>query len=186
VHEALSHIEKTLSESYRKEIDQEENIWRSLPFFATTVSLQLAAIAQFVAKLPPENSAFWLVAVALLSLTGGAMLFALAFLIACIFPATFNYISKDQDLLQYTLLLLAAEQAESTVGPGGRLAFDAGDALKRMLANEYALTTDHNRRINERREFQRVIAGLAVLTSTICTVLFVALIVIFHYTDSHW
>ncbi|HEY8288257.1 MAG TPA: hypothetical protein VIG49_03240, partial [Acetobacteraceae bacterium] len=39
----LDHIEKTLADAYRKEIDQEENVWRSLPFFAATLALQLAA-----------------------------------------------------------------------------------------------------------------------------------------------
>ena len=29
---ALDHIERTLAEAYRKEIDQEENVWRSSPF----------------------------------------------------------------------------------------------------------------------------------------------------------
>ena len=52
-HPALTHIEKTLAEAYRKEIDQEENVWRSLPFFAATLALQLAAIFQVIARLPP-------------------------------------------------------------------------------------------------------------------------------------
>jgi hypothetical protein len=28
----LDHLEKTFADAYRKEIDQEENVWRSLPF----------------------------------------------------------------------------------------------------------------------------------------------------------
>lgn len=43
----LDHIGKTLADQYRKEIDQEENVWRSLPFFAATLALQVAALAQF-------------------------------------------------------------------------------------------------------------------------------------------
>jgi hypothetical protein len=35
---ALGYIEKTLAASYREEIDREENIWRSLPFFAATLA----------------------------------------------------------------------------------------------------------------------------------------------------
>lgn len=48
----LDHIEKTLADAYRKEIDQEENVWRSLPFFAATLALQLAAMFQIVDRLP--------------------------------------------------------------------------------------------------------------------------------------
>jgi hypothetical protein len=43
-HPALGHIEKFLADTYRKEIDQEENVWRSLPFFAATLALELAAL----------------------------------------------------------------------------------------------------------------------------------------------
>ena len=53
---ALAHIEKTLAESYRKEIDQEENVWRSLPFFAATLALQLAALFQMIDRLPDPMS----------------------------------------------------------------------------------------------------------------------------------
>jgi hypothetical protein len=42
--ELLDHVEETFSDSYRKEIDQEENVWRSLPFFAASLSLQIVTI----------------------------------------------------------------------------------------------------------------------------------------------
>jgi hypothetical protein len=47
----LDHIEKTLADAYRKEIDQEENVWRSLPFFAATLALQLAAMFQSLTRI---------------------------------------------------------------------------------------------------------------------------------------
>jgi hypothetical protein len=37
---ALAYIEKAFADAYRKEIDQEENVWRSLPFFAATLAVQ--------------------------------------------------------------------------------------------------------------------------------------------------
>lgn len=55
----LDHIEKTLADAYRKEIDQEENIWRSLPFFAATLALELGAIYQIAGHLPGRNIAAW-------------------------------------------------------------------------------------------------------------------------------
>ncbi len=42
----LDHLEQTFADSYRKEIDQEENVWRSLPFFVATLALQPAGLAQ--------------------------------------------------------------------------------------------------------------------------------------------
>ncbi len=46
--DALIHIERLLADTYRREIEQEENIWRSLPFFAATLALQLAALFQVI------------------------------------------------------------------------------------------------------------------------------------------
>jgi len=42
----LDYLEKLFGDAYRKEIDQEENVWRTLPFFAATLALQLAGLAQ--------------------------------------------------------------------------------------------------------------------------------------------
>ncbi len=42
----IDYLEKLFGEAHRKEIDQEENVWRSLPFFAATLALQLAGLAQ--------------------------------------------------------------------------------------------------------------------------------------------
>jgi len=55
----LDHVEKTLADAYRKEIEQEENVWRSLPFFAGTLALQLAAMFQAIDRLPQMGSAAW-------------------------------------------------------------------------------------------------------------------------------
>ena len=38
---------------YRKEIDQEENVWRSLPFFAATPVLRIAGLAGWAGRLWP-------------------------------------------------------------------------------------------------------------------------------------
>jgi hypothetical protein len=65
---ALAHIEKTLADSYRREIDQEENIWRSLPFFAATLALQMAALFQMIDKFPGLVSPVGWVAASLLVL----------------------------------------------------------------------------------------------------------------------
>ena len=96
-HPALSHIEKTFADAYRKEIDQEENIWRSLPFFAATLALQLAALFQVVPRLPPPETRTRLISGILLVLTGLFMFAALCLLAACIAPARFRYIPCSRE-----------------------------------------------------------------------------------------
>ena len=170
-HPALSHIEKTLADAYRKEIDQEENIWRSLPFFAATLALELAALFQLLNRLPPSGTRAALIAAVLLGLAGLFMFGTLCLLIACIAPRRFSYISREPLLLKFTEDLIAFER---TAGPplddGSR---DALSLLKQELARQFAAATDHNRRINKRREFLRALAGIGTIFSVLMTLMLV-------------
>jgi hypothetical protein len=170
-HPALSHIEKTLADAYRKEIDQEENVWRSLPFFAATLALQLAALFQLIARLPPPETGAGLFSEILLALTGLFMFVALCLLAACIAPTRFRYVSREPALFRYTEDLIRAEQASKNQGLED--AFDALGVLKRELAHQFAVATDHNRRINKRRELLRAFAGLFVIASVLTTLFLV-------------
>ncbi len=182
VHEALSHIEKTLADSYRKEIDQEENVWRSLPFFATTVALQLATIAQFIGRLPALKSQYSWMPLSLLAGTAVMMGVAVALLFACIFPAKFTFISKESELLQFAQDLITYERslpAATVTSPP--TSFDALETLKLALAQQYGATTVHNRKINELRELFRALAGLAIVLSMLTTLMFVSSVIILSY-----
>jgi len=83
---ALAYIEKTLADSYRKEIDQEENVWRSLPFFAATIALQLAALFQMIDKLPDPATQAGKWSVFFLGLAGFLTVVSLCYLAASIYP----------------------------------------------------------------------------------------------------
>ena len=164
----LDHIEKTLADAYRKEIDQEENVWRSLPFFAATISFQIAAMSQVLLRLPKDGTGVWWDAVMSLIFGGLLIAVAVAFLAASIAPARFNYISDEPALLLYAKGLnqdemeaAAAASAASTTS-----SFDALAVLKNTLADQYAVATHHNRQINQRRAFRRSVAGLAIFAST--------------------
>lgn len=180
--DALTYIEKSLADSYRKEIDQEENVWRSLPFFATTIALQIAALGQFNSLLPPLGTVYSVVAIGLLSLTGVLMLTALALLVACIKPAKFRYIAREPELFHYAEDLIGAQRA----------AIDAGNAdppialeiLQKELSIQYAVGVDHNRQITKKREFFRTWAGLAIIGSMTATLFLVATVLIFHYISN--
>lgn len=164
--DALSHIEKTLADNYRKEIDQEENVWRSLPFFAATIALQMAALGQFIARLPAAGTVWSKLALAGLGLAGALMATALVLLFECVRPKRFHYIASEPDWLAFAEALIAQTDAPSP----------ALDSLKRALAEQYAVAAENNRRINKRREFFRARAGQAVVGSIGCTLFFVAII----------
>ncbi len=165
----LDHIEKTFADQYRKEIDQEENVWRSLPFFAATLALQSAALAQFRDQLFGLTGRLAWVASVLALFVTLATVTAPVFLALAIRWAKFAYIASEPALLAYAQELEAAEQATSS--PAGE---DAATVLKRELVRQYAAATSNNRAINQRRVRHRTSAGMATLVSVLATILLLA------------
>ena len=172
---SLDHIEKTLADAYRKEIDQEENIWRSLPFFAATLALQLTALSPLFGlkkQLPSAGTGPWLDALGGFVVTALMTVTALTFLVASVWPARFRYIAPEPDMLDYAEGLDLDEQAGAQDADGN--AVDAVVTLKKVLARQYAVATHHNRQINQRRALWRSFAGLAILVSVFATLWTVA------------
>lgn len=169
---ALAHIEKMLADSYRKEIDQEENIWRALPFFAATLALQLAALFQVLERLPAGKSTTAIVSYGFVATSVLCSFGALAFLAWSIFPARFRYVAKDCAVLEYALGLI--EQERHPDNQAQDVPIGALHTLKTNLATQYALATDNNRQINKRREGRRSVAGLLTLSSVVSTLARVA------------
>ena len=173
---SLDHLEKTFVEAYRKELDQEENVWRSLPFFAATLAMQVAALAQVRDWLAATAGwASWAAALVLV-LAAAATLSALFFLAWSILPYEFRYVAREPDLLRYAEAVRARAEAD---GAGPAAASEvAHTALRATLVEQYALSTDHNRAVNQRRASRRNRAGLATLCSVLLFVVLVALAVV--------
>lgn len=176
----LDHTERTLAEAYRKELDQEENVWRSLPFFAATLALQLAALFQIIERFPPPGTPAWNFAAGSASLSGASSLVALLFLAASIFPARFIYIAPEPELLDF-----ASRLEHGPPGGAGTSPVDAVGALKTTLSRQYAVATNHNRQINQRRARWRSIAGLGTLMSVIAILALVSTIAVTYLQRSH-
>lgn len=179
---ALAYIGKTFADSYRKEIDQEENVWRSLPFFAATLALQLAALFQMIDKLPDPTSIAGKFSVGFLALAGALTLVSLWFPAASIYPQKFDYVAREPALLTYAQDLIRDEQDQANQNQSDP--FSALVMLKTKLARQYAKGADHNRQINKKRERRRSIAGLAALGSVLTTVFLVGTTYA-HYLSSH-
>ena len=162
----LDHIEQTLADAYRKEIDQEENIWRSLPFFAATIAFQFAAISQVLLRLPNKADGAWWDVSAATVLAGLCILAALWFLALSISPDRFTYVSDEPLLLQYARDL---DKDEADAIAAGAPAFDALETLKHTMAEQYATAIHHNRSINQARAYRRSLAGIATLLSILFT-----------------
>ena len=77
----LDDLEKTFAEAYRKELDQDENVWRSLPFFAATLALEVAAPGTLRSWIAVAGGLESLTATALLVAAPIATLAALVFMV---------------------------------------------------------------------------------------------------------
>jgi hypothetical protein len=179
---ALAYIEKTIADSYRKELDQEENVWRSLPFFAATLALQLAALFQMIDKLPALTTVAGKLSIVILAIAGSLTLLSLGFLAFSIYPQRFNYIASEPALLAYARDLMRDGHKADKNGLSDP--FSPLVTLKTELARQDAEGADHNRQINKRRERLRSIAGLAALGSVAMTVFLVATSYA-HYLSTH-
>lgn len=171
------HLEKTFGDAYRKEIEQEENVWRSLPFFAAALALQLAAIAQLREWVAAATGYGMLAALVLLGSAGIATLAALFFVLQSIAPARFRYVTPEPELIGYA----AAVRKKASAKPGTTP--EAADALalaavRGLLVEQYALAAVHNRTINQLRATRRTRAGIATLVSILLLVGLLALSVV--------
>lgn len=173
----LDYLATTLAEAYRRELDQEENVWRSLPFFAATLALQLTVLVQLRGWLGGVAGPVLVAAVVLLGLAGAGTLAALLFLALSIWPADFDYVANDPTLLDY------ARQAwvEAAGRPGATpdsVAEAALSAVKTMIMQQLANVAANNRGINRARAACRTRAGLAILGSVMVILTLVGLAVV--------
>ncbi len=168
---SLDHIEQTLADAYRREIERDENIWRSLPFFAAALALEPSAIYQIAGHLPPVGTGARRVATGCIVVAAGATLTALGFLAASIVPARFNYLPPGPYLSDYGERLDEYERWRMAHGDGSA---DALALLRKPLAHEYADSSHYYHLINRRRGMWRSIAGLATLIGVLAIIALVS------------
>ncbi len=154
-----------LAGTYRQEIDQEEIIWRSLPFFAAVLALELNALFIAVRSFAPSG-AWRSTEMALLAIDALAMLVTLGLVTATIFPVRFEYMPKATELREYALAL---DKYASDPDPESTR-IDPAAVLQSKLADYQAQAIDHNRRVNQRRLRWRSFAGLFAMISIFLTI----------------
>lgn len=138
----LDYLEKLFDDDCRKEIDQEENVWRTLPFFTATLALQLAGVAQvrnWVGGVP--GALYWL-SLTLLGAAALATFAALLFLAESIWLGRCRYATREPDLKNYIKQVRAAEIAGGTTDAEATLV--AFSAARAVMVQQYTLGAAHN------------------------------------------
>jgi hypothetical protein len=171
------YLEKILAESYKREIDQEENVVRSLPFVAAALAV-LFTIVSFIKGYIPAYSAgtYAILIYALFVSFGISVASAICFLFFAVYPRRFKYLASSQELYSYV------EQLRDYYAGLGSIPEEAQKAIvedvRIFMIEQYTLGSTRNQINNVARSAARsraftglVLAlGLAFLIVTIISV----------------
>lgn len=95
------YLEKVAEASFKREFEQDENIVRSLPFFAAALGLAVAIFAQIVIRMPPQNTFLGWALTFILTLAGGAFACTLWSLFQLVRAREFKVPPNEQSLVEW-------------------------------------------------------------------------------------
>lgn len=159
------YLDKIFSDNYKKEIDQEENVWRTLPFFSATIAFELAAMVQLRDRLLD------LVGIAFIASSCAASAFCVAvalmlwYLWGSIRPRQLFYIAPETAILEFTEKL-----AQDLAGIGRPTAEQSAfirEALQTHVLEQWAQGASKNRQVNKLRAQLRTRAARMLLLSIV-------------------
>lgn len=136
------------AEAYKREADQDESVWRSLPFFATSLTLYGAILGYVATKLPPITlSIFSIAAYILLAASATSLVISFGWLWYSVHSRRYRQIPLETDTLTF------ARGLEAYYGAVGRP--DVDEVVKADLQNywidQFSAAVAHNRKLNESR-----------------------------------
>jgi hypothetical protein len=169
------YLEALMGELYKREIDQEENVVRSLPFVAVGLAL-LSTIMIFIAKYIPTHP------LCIYTITVWIMLFLLVCLIVRII--FFLYVSVSRQTFQYiaspNILYDHATNLISYYTILGRTSPEVTDSviadMRTLMIQQYATGATHNQAINIARSaargkaFGSLVLALALAFAMVVTI----------------
>jgi hypothetical protein len=144
------HLEKVFSDAYKREIDQDESVWRTLPFFATSLTLYAALLGYIGGKLPEISlNAFLLAGYLLMAASAAFLATSLVWLWFSVHTRVYRQIPMETDVLAFSISL---RDFHSQMGlEGDTLDNKVVEEIQDFIAKQYAEATTHNRRVNEGR-----------------------------------
>jgi energy-coupling factor transporter transmembrane protein EcfT len=171
------YLEKLFADAYKREVEQEENVVRSLPFIAAIASVTLLVLREFGAGLPLiDGSGLANFLHGLLVAVGLVFLYVFVFLFIALRSRNYRYpIDEPQirriaeDLVDfYTNEGLAPAEADAA----------ACRDLREQMIEQFAAAATNNRRQNELRHAARSNAFNGLILALALSLMFVGIIYI--------
>lgn len=174
----LAHVEKLVADGLKRELDQEENVVRSLPFFATSIGALLALIGFVKPSLASSPIGFWSIASYILCFVLAALLAALVFFL---FHATKKretyHPMQESELIGYARSLV--QYHESTQNFDGDSGYDAIILdIRQAYTAQLATYAENVREINLSRADMRAKMFSILVIAVIVALLLVGTIVV--------
>lgn len=162
--DSREYLETIVAESYRAELEHEENVIRSLPFVAGALAVLATALSFARSYLP---NLYPIIVYALMVGLGIAVLIVITFLLIALGHARrYEYISSGAELRAYREDLIAFYQNTGVAAAqvDGQVLSD----MRETIIDQYIVGSMHNRMNNERaaaarnRAFTSLVAALAI------------------------
>jgi len=144
---SAAHLEQVFSDAYQREIDQDESVWRSLPFFATSLALYAALLGYVASKLPPISlNGFHLAGYGLIAASAAFLTLSFGRLWYSVHTRVYRQIPLETDTLTYVDGL---RHYHSQLGlTGAALEDQVVEETRQLLVRQLADATSHNRLVN--------------------------------------
>ncbi len=172
------YTEKFYTDGYKQQIADEENVPRSLPFFATASAVLVAIIAASKDLIPGFSwtvySAWIWALIALLAL---CLLASMILLLFALWPRDFKYVMSEPELHNYVEQLRKFYSLNSTLSASQREAAILED-LRIALSSQYRVGAANNRAINFGRASKRATAFCLLVFALILAFAMIASILV--------
>lgn len=150
--------ERFFSDGYKQQIADEENVPRSLPFFAAAFAVLVAIVGASKDALPPPSLHLFSVAVwALLTLLALCLLFSMVYLLLALWPRDFKYAMKETELHDWVQNLRQYYTFDESLTDEERSDAILED-IRESLNEQYRNAAVNNRAINFQRAAKRATA----------------------------
>lgn len=174
--ESDEYLEKIVAASYAREIEQEENVFRTLPFAAAALAIIFSFIVLIKSDVPGQvDGVYPIVIWVMLSLFWIVIAVSLCFLWLAIAARPLQYLSRPDELYQYVAELRNYYTALGI--PVAQVGQHIIADLRTLMIEQYALGAVHNQRINERRlrartrSFQTLVVALVLAVATVVIIM---------------
>lgn len=158
------YIEKLVADAYRREGEQEENVARSLPFFAASLAVLATVLGLVRAVLPPiELSTYSIISYGCLIGIAAAVILVIWHLGIAVWPRRFEYLMSESDLRAYTDQL--REFYSHTHANSDDIEAAVLDDLRTSMIEQYAKGAMQNRANNVARTRARSFALTALVVA---------------------